>query len=513
MDIYFEQGVSSAITGADNNCLIIGKVSSFSGSNNLVEATSLSELESNGIAESNGGVLYRAAKSFFAANGLMPKPAKLYAYAVDGTAATSTIEKEEMLGVVNGSNATFKTQGSPVSDQAVYIQWEDGGDYITQPTVSYSPETIATDIYSGEIEFSEDDDALTILASGAVAGAPPTYAKVSDLGVTYPSAKIFSDYTQSGLGGILKTLREVDVHAWMFAYDETPTLMATGYYTGTGGSWTLDQIVGANESLIASQKGKSRIFVRALPTGVEPDDEVASNLRTGISSYDWREIGNVSGNKLVTSVAHDVLTASGVPVNNMSATMMGTIAGQYPLNRNFALRGLSISQTTFPLESVIDKWTTAQVNVIIEMPDLYPTERLLSFGMTHGSGIEKHVEYIRCATKFARELNAGMHDLIRNRTVRISKQGALALNAAIMAIANRLKTEEVLDGLAKFNEDGYHPIENPYLDLITKSSKSAADLAELAAYNVAKTFPPVTVNWKWSGNLEHMTIRMRVVLT
>lgn len=509
VDVIIEQAPVRAVTQDDNSCLIIGKVTSFSGTNNPVEATSLSTLEASGIESSNGGVLYKAAKSFFAGNGSGTRRAKLYAYAFTGSESGTSITNEEMLGVVNGTNATFKTKSSPVSDLSISIKWTDDDDAVTQPSGVYEKETVGT-LDSGEITF-DDGEVLVVVESGV--GVPPTYASKGDLGTTYPDAKIFANYTISGLANVLREMREKNIKNWMFAYDETETLMASGYYSGDGGSWLMDQVIASKECLIAEQQQKERAYFFSWPNSVLADDDIPSSLRTGFSSMKYKELSTVVGNRHVNAIQHMNLLSSGQPTDNVAAMYMGIVAGNEPKSRGFQMRAIPVTQSSYPLQTEVEKLESAKVACIIQLPDIYPGESLISSGYSYGSsGYESYTEYNQCMMKLATEFRARIHDAIRN-DLRVNKQGTMALDSTIRATCTNMARQGVIDRLATYDdlESGEKPIENPLRDVFNKKNKTSEDREYIALYRTSKTYPPVIVRIIWSGSVKEITLRVRVV--
>lgn len=498
VEIFFEPAAPIADPGVDNNCCIIGKVTSFPGEDRLVIANTLTELEAQGIEEANGGILWKAAADFFAANGLTPRASKLYAYAVDDAAAAVTIERETMSGLIDGTNTTFHTMASPVDNLSVEIQWEEGGPYITQEKdVSYVAQTMApgSSKLSGEIELV--DNQLIVTPSGV--GIEPTYAAIADMGPAgeYPGAKIVANYEVSGISKILRELRAEDITMFTFAFDETPLGMLDAYSDG----WLMDMFIGAREAAISAQAGKPRMFFFALPQGVKASDTIPSNLRGGISAVDYGELGNVLGNRYTAAIAHNGLDVDGVLLNNVGGAYMGTAAGQFPLKRGLTLQRLPIAQVRYPLQGEIDKFTTAKIATILNIPDLYPTENLISFGFTFGTGTEARIENIRCKMKIARELRAVVFDFIRSKTNYVDASGCRALNAAITALFERMQNQGVCDGLKS--------IENPLLDKFEKAAKSAADKEYITFYVQRNWIPDVRITYLWRGNVEFINLFVR----
>jgi hypothetical protein len=497
VEIEFEPSAPSANVGVDNNACIIGKVSSFSGESNLVEATTLTELESQGIEESNGGLLWKAARDFFAANGLMPRASKLYAYVFED-GGSEAVTREPMVGKLDGVNAIFKTKSVGVSDLNIYIQWDNGETAILQPTASYEAAFVASGsaVLSGEIEFDDAEDALLVNAVG------PTYAAIADIGYgkDYPNAKVLASYTMTGISKILKTLREKDISAFMFAYNENETGMAEDFYSGTSGSWLMDCIIGAKEAALCAPT-KPRNFIVTLPGRVKATDTIAAGLRNGIDAFRYEQLGNVIGNMYVVPLAHMDLESSGVPVDNVAAIYMGTIVGQSPLKAGFTLKKLPISQVEFPLQGEVDKWTNASIACIINMPDLYPTENLISYGFTFGPGTSSRIENGRCKMKIGRELKAALYDFIRDPSNFVDPAGCRALNAKISSVFERMKVDVVCDGLKS--------IVNPLLMKYENGSPTPSDEEYITYYVNNRWIPNVESTFLWRGNPEKISMNVR----
>jgi hypothetical protein len=500
VDITFQASDPQANVGDDNAACIIGKVTSFSGTNRLIVANTLSELEAQGVTQETGGQLWKAASDFFSANGIMPKAAKLYAYAFDDAAGSVDVVREGMQGKIDGVNREFRTRASPVSDLTVEIQWTPGGEYIIQPSESaYVADTIASGVttLSGEITFDSGD---SLLVTPSATGVSPTYTSMGELGPggTYPSTRIVASYTISGLPKILRDLREQDITMFQFAYAENSTGMLDTY---SDDSWLLDCIIGSNEASIAAQAGKGRIFFFSLPKGAKATDTIPSNLRGTIDEVTYEELGNVLGTKYVSAIAHDALESSGVPINNVTGAYMGTAAGQLPLKAGITLQKLPISQVDFPLQGEADQFAAAKIAVVINMPDLYPTENLISYGHTFGEGTEGRIENIRCKLKIAKELRAAIFDFIRSHRHFVDESGCLGLNAAIRGLFQRLKNQQVCDGLQS--------ITNPLLNKIMKTGKTAADKEYITFYVNRNWIPDIQIVYLWRGNPEFINIFVR----
>lgn len=500
VDITFQPSDPQASVGEDNAACIIGKVTSFSGSNRLLECNTLADLEAQGVTQETGGVLWKAASDFFAGNGLMPQAAKLYAYVFDDSASDVDVSREGMQGNINGTNLDFRTRASPVSDLDVEIQWDSGEDYVMQPSeTAYEAATIASGVtvLSGEVTF---DDGEVLVVTPSATGVPPTYTSMSELGPggTYPNARIVASYTVSGLPSILRDLREKDITMFQFAYNENSAGMLDTY---SDDSWLLDCIIGSNEASIAAQAGKGRIFFFSLPKGVKATDAIPTNLRGTIDEVNYEELGNVLGTKYVVAIAHDVLESNSIPLNNVTASYMGTVAGQLPLKAGVTLQKLPISQVDFPLQGEIDKFTSAKIAVVINMPDLYPTENLISYGFTFGTGTEARVENVRCKIKIAKELRATIFDFIRSHTYFVDEAGTRALNSAIEGLFERLRVQQVCDGLKS--------ITNPLLNKFQKLPKTAADIEYIEFYVNRNWIPDVQIEFLWRGNPELITVSVR----
>ena len=522
------QGATTAETGSDNAALIIGKTTAYTipdADNPILEATTLSELEAQGITESTGGVGYRAAKAFFAGSGSMPRASKLYFYPWEASAASTLVEKEDCLGTYDAAtglwDGTFNVPASPCSISAVYIDWDGDGTPIRQPIWSWTPTEMGTSsgVFNGEFELLATDDALTTGAGGyslSTRAQDLLGAKLSDMD---GDTKVQADFYIGKLAEVLREVRNKDVVHWMLAYDETATSLdeefdqTQGYYSGTGGSWLMDQILASQETLICKQAGNDRIYYFALPRGVKPADAIASGLRTKIDSLTYETLANVCGNNRVSAIAHEVLTADSEPTNNVTATYMGMVAGQFPLSRDLTLTAVPISQIKFPLPTTAAKWERAQINCIIEDAAHYPGENLLSSELTlSGSGLDQYVEFQVCSIKIKKELVAAMLDLIRSKNAKVDKNGCMYKNSVLTSVIDRMKNENVCDGLANFADDAVYPIVDPLFDKYNKTTKTDADRSYISYYETRKMFADTTVNWKWRGNVNKMRIVMNAAV-
>ena len=529
VEVIFLQGATSAETGTDNAALIIGKTSSYTipdATNPILEATTLSELEALGITEAMGGVGYRAAKAFFAGNGSMPRAAKLYFYPWEGSSDVTSETGELCTGTIPTTDGIFNVPASPCSIAKVYVKWEDDGDLIEQSIWSWTPTSVATGIFSGEFVLDDGDYDLTTGPGGYSLSTRAqddfAIARKEIGGSTYPEAKVYADFYIGKLATVLREVREKDVVHWCFAYDEVDDhvagydTMVHGFYSdATNGSWLLDQILASQETLICKQAGNDRIYYFALPKGVKPTDTIPADfLAKGISpALTYEELANVAGHNRITALAHDNLSAGGIPVNNIAATYMGMVAGQFPLSRDLTLTSIPISQVTFPLTTVSQKWTNAGINVIIEDAAHYPGENLLSSELTlGGSGLDAYVEFQVCSIKIKKELIAAMLDLIRSKRAKVDRNGCMIKNSVLTAVMERMKNEEVCDGLATMNDDEVEPIVDPLLAKYNKTTKTTADRSYISYYETRKTFADTQVNWKWRGNVNKMRIVMNAVV-
>ena len=526
VEVIFLQGATSAETGTDNAALIIGKTTAYTipdADNPILEATTLSELEALGITESTGGVGYRAAKAFFAGNGSMPRAAKLYFYPWEGSSDVTSETGELCTGTIPTTDGIFNVPASPCSIAKVYVKWESDGDLIEQPIWSWTPTSVATGIFSGEFVLDDGDYDLTTGPGGYSLSTRAqdkfAIARTEIGGSTYPDAKVYADFYIGKLATVLREVREKDVMHWCFAYDETGTTvtgyetMVTGYYSGTNGSWLLDQILASQETLICKQAGNDRIYYFALPRGVKPTDPIAVNLLGTVTSAKYEELANVCGHNRVSALAHEVMVSGNLPVNSVGPTYMGMVAGQYPLNRDLTLIAIPISQVKFPLTTVAQKWETAGINCVVEDAAHYPGENLLSSELTlGGSGLDAYVEFQVCSIKIKKELIAAMLDMIRSKSVKIDGNGCMKKNSIITSVIERMKDQQVCDGLATMAGDGVEPIVDPLLTKYNKSTKTAADRAYIASYELTKTFAETTVNWKWRGNVNKLKIVMNAVV-
>jgi hypothetical protein len=520
------QGATSAETGTDNAALIIARTSTYEApdpDNPILEATTLSELEAQGVTESTGGLGWRAAKSFFAGNGAMPRAAKLYFYPWTGTGTTTSQEKELCLGTIPSTDGLFNAPASPVSLTNVYIDWDGDGTYIEQPIASWTPTEVATGIFSGEFTLDDAEDALTTGPGGysiTTRGDDEFAARLTDLGsATYPDAKVYADFDTSVLSDVLRKCRELDVIHWMLAYDETTvaqaglTDMVNGHYTSTGGSWLLDQIIASQETLVCKQAGKDRIYYFGLPKEAEPTATIPGELRTGIASTRYDELANVAGHNRIAAFSHKVLDANGEPVNNVAATMMGMQAGQFPLSNDLTLLSVPISQITFPLPTTAEKWERAGINVIIEDAAHYPGENLLGSDLTlGGSGLDAYVEFQVCSIKIKKELIAAMLDMIRGKKAKIDRNGCMYKNSIITSIMERMRDQNVCDGLASQLKDKVDPIVDPLLAKYNKATPTAADIAYMSYYETRKMFADTQINWKFRGNVNKLRVVMNAVV-